>query len=351
MTRLVFASCMHSGADDKQRVWRDAAAHEPDWLVLGGDNIYMDYGLGHLNESKAWSLRKFKDEMFARYARQFSIPSFQALVKKIPHGQVVGVWDDHDFAWNNCYGTDTADGMPDKQKIAASLYHQYFMALNARPLPGALPELPMPDLQDPPNGMVDIYRALPLGPVTALLCDCRRYRERNPHGTNPVSLLGAAQEEWLFGQLNSGAGPFVIISGSTMTAADDQSWDYYQDFFHNRFLPAVTGKTVIFVGGDVHKNRLPPRIKDWPVEVVSSAAALTPLFFAPRFGVIELDADEARFFLYKSGKVEYTGKFDWGSGKFKTNMIENVAAGLPRASVRRARSQRASAMAKLKAMR
>jgi len=57
MTRLVFASCMNSGAGGKQVVCQRAAAHQPDWLVLGGDNIYMDYW-PNLNQSKGWTLRR-----------------------------------------------------------------------------------------------------------------------------------------------------------------------------------------------------------------------------------------------------------------------------------------------------
>jgi len=349
MTRMIFASCMNSGAGGKQKVWTHAAAHQPDWLILGGDNIYMDYW-PNLNQSKNWSLQKFKDEMFARYAQQFSVASFQALVKKIPQGQVIGVWDDHDFAWNNCYGTDTTDGMPDKKKVATSLYHHYFEALNARPLPGSLPPLPMPDLQNPPNGTLNIYRALTIGTAKVLLCDGRTFRDRNPHGSSAVSLLGATQEQWLFNELGAGPGPYIIISGSTMTAGDDQSWDYYQDFFRNRFLPAVKGKTVIFLGGDVHKNRLPPRIPDWPVEAVTSAASLGWPFNQPRFGLVELDDDEARFFLYKDAKVEYTGKLNWASGKFKTNMFVELMEA-PRVTAKQASAQRASAMRKLAAMR
>ena len=45
--------------------------------------------------------------MQLRYARQFAVPSFRALVESIPAGQVIGVWDDHDFAWQNCFGADT----------------------------------------------------------------------------------------------------------------------------------------------------------------------------------------------------------------------------------------------------
>ena len=143
MTRIVFASCMSTEASTQQDVWAEAIAQQPQWLLLIGDNIYMDY-FPNLKQSKRWSLAKFRDEMFARYAEQFGVRSFRALVESISPGQVLGVWDDHDFAWDNCYGTDTTDGMPEKKKVATSLFHHFFRALNQRPLPAALPPLPMP---------------------------------------------------------------------------------------------------------------------------------------------------------------------------------------------------------------
>lgn len=350
MTRLVFASCMHAGADSKQAVWKDAAAHQPDWLILGGDNIYMDFGID-LYQSQHWPLQKFADEMSKRYAAQFSVKSFQTLVKKIPANQVIGVWDDHDFGWNDCYGTDTSDGMPEKQRIAASLYHHYFDSLNLRPLPTTLPPLAVPDLLSPPNGMRDIYRAVTVGNVKLLLCDVRRYRERAQPGGGSASILGAAQEQWLFNELGSGASAYVIVSGSTMTGAKDQSWDYYRDFFQNKFLPKVSGKNVIFLGGDIHKNRLPPRKPNWPVEAVSSAAALGTFFFNSRYGVVELDPAEARFFLYRDSKVEFTGKLNWGTGTFKTNMVAVMRPTPPKLSAAAATAQRNRAMQSLRSVR
>ncbi len=350
MARIVFASCMHAGADDKQSVWRDAAAQQPDWLVLGGDNMYMDFGID-LYQSRGWSLQKFANEMFKRYQAQFSVKLFHALVKKIPANQVIGVWDDHDFGWNDCYGTDITDGMPEKRKIATAMYHHYFAALNLRPLPATLPPLAIPDLLNPPNGTRDIYRAVTLGNMKFLLCDVRTYRERAQPGNAPASLLGAAQEQWLFNELNGGASAYIIVSGSTMTDAKNQSWDYYRDFFQNRFLPAAKGKNVVFLGGDIHKNRLPPRVKDWPVEAVSSAAALGTFLFNSRYGVVELDAAEARFFLYKDSKVEFTGKFNFGTGSFKTNMLAVMRPTPPKASMAAAAAERRRAMKKLAAVR
>jgi hypothetical protein len=318
MTMLVFASCMSALDNLDQPVWAEAAAHAPEWLVLGGDNIYMDYGL-HLNQSRHWSAQRFAEEMQLRYARQFAVPSFRALVESIPAGQVIGTWDDHDFGWNNCYGADLAFGMPQKKKIATALFHHFFAHLNLRPLPPVLPPLAMPDLDDPPNGTVDIYRAIDIGPFRALLCDGRSYRGHHPPGTHSGELLGRAQEAWLFEELQ-GPGPFLLITGSTMTDSRDQGWDYYGDFYNNRFLPAVRDKLVLFLAGDVHENRLPPRLAGHPVEVISSAAALTLVKNKRNFAVLEIEPAQVRIFLYMRGKVDMAGVLDTSTGAFATTM-------------------------------
>jgi hypothetical protein len=318
MTRIAFASCMSALANIEQPVWREVAAHQPDWLVLCGDNIYMDY-FPNLNQSRPWSVSKFADEMQMRYALQFEAESFRNLVNTIPVGQVIGVWDDHDFAWNNCFGAEPSDQMFAKKKVATALYHHYFSELNKRPLASKWPYLKIDDVNSPPNGSVDIYRALDIPPFRTLLCDGRAYREKHPKGTTSGSLLGAKQEQWLLSEL-AGTGPFLLISGSTMTAGDDQSWDYYQDFFKRRFLPAAAGKVVVFMAGDVHENRLPPKVGDAPVEIVSSASVLNFPFNKRNFGILEVDGSEARVFLYKRGKIEHAGALSLETGAFFTTM-------------------------------
>ena len=344
MSRIVFASCISEEASGDQPVWTEAIAHKPDWLVLCGDNIYMDY-FPNLYQSKEWKPPRFAKEMQERYARQFKIPSFQALVKSLPEGRVLGTWDDHDFAWNNCFGTDPGDDMPVKRKIATALYHHFFDTLNKRPLPAELLPLAIPDLANPPNGKKDVYRTLRIEPLQVLLCDGRTYREDNTTGSGSPSLLGAAQEKWLFDELARGQkGPFLLVTGSTMTAGDDQSWDSHRDFFNKRFLPAVKGKTVIFLAGDVHENRLPPRKPDWPIEVVSSAAVLGFPLNRRDFGVLDVSNTEATVFLYKRGQIEYTGRVDLATGAFKTSMAALVKDTPIRMTTEDAQAQREEAL-------
>lgn len=346
MTMIVFASCMSIQGSETQPVWQEAAAHKPEWLILCGDNIYMDYWPDG-GQSRPWDPARFAAEMHQRYAQQFAVPSFRTLVKSIPANQVIGVWDDHDFAWDNCFGTDSDFLMPIKKKIATAMYHHYFAALNQRPLPANLPELDIPDPANPPGGNRDIYRSFEIGPLRVLVCDGRSFREDNSSGNTAASLLGATQEEWLYSELARQSGPYLLVTGSTMTEGDDQSWDAYPVFFRNRFLPAVRDKLIIFLAGDVHENRLPPRVPHWPVEVVSSAAVLNPVLLKRNFGVLDVSGDEVKIFLYKRGEVEHTGKLNLVTGSYKTSTEKLAKDIAPKLSVQRAQIQRRSALRRL----
>jgi alkaline phosphatase D len=313
MTKIAFASCMHVGHHKKQKVWGEVAAHNPDWLILGGDNIYMNYGPAWFGPRR-WSPEKFAKKMLKRYTDQFSVPSFHALVESIPSGQVIGVWDDHDFAWNNSYGTSLDDDMPAKSLIARAMFHHYFAALNQRPLPAVLPQLPLAGLPNLPNSTTPAYRALDIGPLRVFLCDVRSYREKK---SNPgsASLLGESQEKWLFSEIK-GSTKVLIVSGSTMTDGKGQSWDIYSDFYENRFRPVIATKIGMFLGGDIHKNRLSAPKNGLPTEVVSSGAAIGLIFGKRNFGVLDVSPAEVGVRLVKNGVVQFSGRLDLATGAF-----------------------------------
>ena len=340
---------MSASRDPKQDVWTDAAAHQPQWLVLGGDNIYMDYW-PDLEEPRKWAVADFAAFMYQQYSLQFAVPSFRKLVSSIPAGQVIGVWDDHDFAWNDCYGTELVDGMPQKRLVAHALFHHYFAALNLRPLPAVLPTMALSNVLTLPTATRPIYRALDLAPLRVLLCDVRSYREDRRLDRASASLLGDEQEKWLLAEIAASTGPLLIVSGSVLVAAGDQSWDFFRNFYEQRFLPAVRQRRVLFIGGDIHKNRLLPVPAGNPVEMVSSAAALGfPYQGLRNFGVLDLVEGEARIFLYRRGEIQYSGRFALDSGGFKTSVSARAAQPVPRSTVKRAQAQKVAALRGLSA--
>lgn len=344
MTTIVFASCMSAPRDPKQDVWRDAATHKPQWLVLAGDNIYMDYW-PNLEEPRKWPVADFAAFMYQQYSSQFAVPSFRKLVSAIPAGQVIGVWDDHDFAWNDCYGTELVDGMPEKRLVAHALFQHYFAALNLRPLPAVLPAMALSNVLTLPTATRPIYRALDMAPLRVLLCDVRSYREDRRLDRASASLLGDEQEKWLLAEIAAATSPLLIVSGSVLVAAGDQSWDFFRNFYEQRFLPAVRQRRVLFIGGDIHRNRLLPVPPGHPVEVVSSAAALGfPYTGLRNFGVLEVSGSEASIFLYRRGEIQYSGRFAFDSGIFKTSVSALAAQAVPRSTVKRAEAQKVAAL-------
>ena len=53
---------------------------------------------------------------------------------------------------------------------------------------------------------------------------------------------------------------------------------------------------------------------------------------------------ETQVFLYKRGRVQYTGKLHFTSGKFKTTMVPQERAPVSKVTPRQAQMQRSSAM-------
>ena len=47
MPRIAFTACARFQDDASQPVWDEIAAHQPDHLLLLGDQIYMDYAGDH----------------------------------------------------------------------------------------------------------------------------------------------------------------------------------------------------------------------------------------------------------------------------------------------------------------
>jgi hypothetical protein len=182
-------------------------------------------------------------------------------------------------------------------------------------MPASLPPLSLAGLPNLVGSSAKTYRALDLCPLRVLLCDGRTFRESNK--SNPAALLlGSLQEQWLLAEIAGSTKPVLIVSGSTMTDGDDQSWDRFKKFFNQRFLPATSSKIVMFLGGDVHENRLHPPPSGFPLEIVCSGAAVGLIFRRRNFGVLDVTPAEAKIRLYKKGATQYSGRLDLVSGAF-----------------------------------
>ena len=80
---LGFGSCNRTDLDPK--IWETIAGEALDAWVWLGDIVYTD--------------EESMQDLAQKYALQKSLPAYQKLIGK---ASVFGVWDDHDFAWNDC---------------------------------------------------------------------------------------------------------------------------------------------------------------------------------------------------------------------------------------------------------
>ncbi|GGX89939.1 alkaline phosphatase D family protein [Pseudoduganella dura] len=270
---IAFTSCIDAVDDHEQEVWTTIAQHAPDVLVLLGDIMYMDYGLGFLGSQRpvGWP-RKVTNDVFAttmheRYARQWSVASFRALLATgIPLGMT---WDDHDFAWNNSRGRGRQKYFAvsrDKRLIAQGLFRQFRGACNdiglsAYPAMPSLTEL----LEGPEEG---IQARFDHEDVRFIMIDGRSFRE-DPRIRPDADMLGQPQREWIRQELSGWHGMVVIGSGSVLTGTGE-SWAEYSDY---EWLLGLHNRQVVVLTGDIHRNVLPVRHSPFLYEVTSSGAA------------------------------------------------------------------------------
>ena len=309
--RIVFTSCSDPIDEPVQPVWDRIAAERPDHLVLIGDQIYMDFGflgIGSDNPplGKPAGMRngEFAAAMHERYRREHAIMTSGALGPLLAGPlRVHGIWDDHDFAWNNSYGdggsnnehgpSNKRDAVPcDKQRIARRLMRDFFSALIA---PSA-PYPPNPVIGDTVALDEDLsvpmfcssppaHQSIRLAPgVRLLLTDGRTWRTRP--NRDDATVFGTRQWSWIKQEMTSGD-VILLASGSTLDQ-DRLSLDNYGDYQRLLDLADATRARVLCLTGDVHEC-------DWRhhgdhiLEAVASGAARESFGQSGAYGRLDID--------------------------------------------------------------
>nr|WP_315232922.1 alkaline phosphatase D family protein [uncultured Albidiferax sp.] len=291
--KVAFTSCSDPLDAPVQPVWDTIAELTPDHLVLLGDQIYMDYGVltvksenPPLGKPAKFPNLQFAAAMHERYQRQWSIFRASKLAA-LPNLKIHGIWDDHDFAWNNSFGDNGSNNthLPaskhdpvsrDKQQIARRLMRDYFTAI--RSSSDTYPSNPFDsdviphaeDLAEPmycadPAGSASVQ----LGPnEKLLLTDGRSFRTKGAN--SQTTALGAAQLAWMDQEFN--ATDTILLASSTTLTQGGIPLNMYGDY-EKLIAQAATHKAkVICLTGDVHtvdfRHHGP-----WVFEVVASGAA------------------------------------------------------------------------------
>ncbi len=273
--KLAFASCAHWEAGWFS-AYRHMAAENPDLTVFLGDYIYeysyaasrTDLVRRHDRADECRTLAAYRN----RYALQKSDPDLQALHAAAP---CIATWDDHevqnDYAnvWSQI-GTIPVEEFTARRAAAYQAFYEH-MPLRRRVMTN-LPEVRVYD-RYAYGGLADIH-----------LLDGRQYRSIQPcpvggsrrghvapdrcadlHDPSRT-MLGQAQEQWLYDGFSKGRARWTIIAQDLLVAplaekttkgepgAFTDGWSGYEAN-RARMLNAVASSRTqnpVFFGGDMH---------------------------------------------------------------------------------------------------
>lgn len=239
-TKIAFTSCARFKANQPQLAWCDILAADPDYLILLGDQIYMDFGLWPFTTEYQGAPKKYPVEQFAavmrrKYEQQWSEPNFIRLLAHMRAKKgFFGIWDDHDFAWNNAYGNDPTLGLDvqlaEKKEIARALFHEFMNCATQAP---------------------EIYGFVDTPHARVILLDNRYYA--SPLNVDKPALMGGKQMEFLRQHLHHER-PYTLICGGLSLSHSAENWSRYTAEF-DEFKKMIEGADkVIYLGGDIHKN-------------------------------------------------------------------------------------------------
>ncbi len=215
--RIAFGSC--NDQNDAQPLWRDLIKTNPDLFIWGGDAIYADWENTY--------------NMSSSYHKQKQNVDYQSFKSRTP---VIGVWDDHDYAWDNANGTVLTKKENQKQFLD-------FL------------EEPLSSLRRLQDGVYTSYQIGSSGhKIKIILLDNRYFKDLDPN----YPMLGKAQWDWFERELkNSTADMHLIMAGLSIFSPlipYTEEWAEKPSEL-NRMLTLVkkyNPKGVMFLTGDKH---------------------------------------------------------------------------------------------------
>ncbi|MES2037624.1 MAG: alkaline phosphatase D family protein [Pseudomonadota bacterium] len=347
--RIAFCSCAHKKEAPSLNGYTEMLKYEPDFLILLGDNIYMDYWDSTVGD-KLYQSRNLSDADFAaamheRYNALLQTTSFQKILEAVK--DVYAIWDDHDFAWNNSAGSS---GLPVNQQAAPgflvptgkkNISHGLFSAFldAAKRRDYNMPPLNVTQLVNttPEQGIQQIVQLQKTGekPVRLFMTDGRWYRSKPDQ--NAGDMLGEQQRAQLKDFLDESDDLAIIASGSTMFAqkvnqkqvelmfdlhgigADEaetiiqkqgstEAWSAFGRDFEVLSSAIKQGKRFLFLGGDIHTNRIDRHGNMW--ELISSGIGVNLLgalgVYTEKFGILDINGDSVKVSMVSKGKKKET---------------------------------------------
>jgi alkaline phosphatase D len=262
--RFVSASCQNY-QDGFYTAWADVSVQAPDFVVFLGDYIYeggaAEVGTNGVVRSHGTPACATLDDYRNRYALYKTDADLQAAHLAAPW---YVTWDDHEVA-NNYAGTGSGD--PAFLQRRRDAYRAWW---EHQPV-----DLPQPP--DDPAADYPIYRAMHWGSlVTMAVLDGRQYRTQQACGGGTLNLdpacpetfdaertmIGDAQEAWLFEQLGARSTAWNVIAQQTVfgdvtlgeAVLNYDQWDGYptqRTRIVDRLASDAVGNVVVLTG-DIH---------------------------------------------------------------------------------------------------
>ena len=209
----------------KERMWNTLADQKLDALLLLGDNVYIDHPESQITQRYC-------------YYRRHSRPEWRNLVASVP---VYSIYDDHDFAVNDCIPGPKIDTPAWKREVWTVFKQNW-----NNPSYGGGEKQP------------GCWYNFHLGDVHFVMLDCRYYRD-----LKGGSMLGAVQKRWLFQTLrqNKSKATFTVIASSVPWSHDTKggskdTWDGYpeerEEIF--AFVEAQRIDGMILIAADRHRS-------------------------------------------------------------------------------------------------
>jgi len=268
--RFAFASCQHyeSGL---YTAYEHMVTEEFDLILHLGDYIYEGGpGRSELRRHNSTEIVSLND-----YRNRYGLyKSDEHLKAAHAHAPWLVVWDDHEFD-NNCAGLISEELWVDPRDFAirrASAYQAYYE------------NQPLRASSMPAGADMKLYRDISFGSLASFaMLDTRQYRSDQPNGDgskklegavfHPKStLLGSAQEAWLFAHLQDSDARWNVLGQQIMVGrvgrvaggrVDGDSKVYSMDQWagydapRKRLLNEIkrmeTANTVVLTG-DIHSN-------------------------------------------------------------------------------------------------
>ena len=312
------ASCMRLSSCDTQDgkaiqpVWATMLARVPpgrtlDGLLLSGDQVYSGYGFSDAIGKPQLKMpaQEFLSLMYGQYRGQYEVPQFQTLLAALPRDggrrRVGMVWDDHDFGYNNAFGTDPRFSV-EKLRITRHLFEMFREAL--RGFEPGKPYPPQPTLAQATADTSDrgVDEVLSWPGVRVFLPDQRMHAHSSKADAPRRMQRPADWAQVMAGLQGHTEGWSVLVSGRPYSVRQKLRPDYWQMYEEAASLKAAAaqaGNVIIFCG-DLHRNVDPIRHPGM-LEVITSGAAQDG---DENFGLLDLQGPQAVVRLYEKGRAQ-----------------------------------------------